>query len=92
MSPPRSLQPSRRRIALGVVLLVLSVLPWIAAPFVPLLGLPAVELAGVVGTLLIGAEVIGALAVLVLGREAYEHIKSRFKSRRGDPVRGARRE
>lgn len=81
MSDVRATQPGRRRIAFGVVLLVLSLLPWIAAPFVPLLGLPAAELAGVVGALLVAAEVIGALAVLVLGREAYEHIKSRFKSK-----------
>ena len=92
MSELRALISGRRRVALGVVLLVLSVLPWIAAPFVPLLGLPAGELAAVVGTLLLGAEVIGALAVLVLGREAYERIKSRFKSRRGEPAQEARHE
>ena len=92
MSEPGSLRPGRRRIALGVVLLVLSVLPWIAAPFVPLLGLPAGQLAGVVGMLLLGAEVIGALAVLVLGREAYEHIKSRLKSPREEPAQETRHE
>lgn len=92
MSELRASSSGRGRVALGVVLLVLSVLPWIAAPFVPLLGLPAAELAGVVGALLLCAEVIGALAVLVLGREAYEHIKSRFTSRPRDPVSEARHE
>jgi hypothetical protein len=92
VSDPGGLRPGRRRIALGVVLLVLSVLPWIAAPFVPLLGLPAGRLAGVVGMLLLSAEVIGALAVLVLGREAYEQIKSRLKSRRGESTQEARNE
>ena len=84
MSERRILQPGRRRIALGVVLLVLSILPWVAAPFVPLLGWPAGELAIAVGILLFSGEVLGALAFLVLGREAYERIKSRFKSRPRD--------
>jgi hypothetical protein len=59
---------------LGCVLLVLSILPWAIAPFAALVGLPTGQLASVIAALLIGAEIIGAAAIAVLGREAYARI------------------
>ena len=65
---------ARGRLVFGCVLLVISFVPWAVAPFIPLLGLPTGQLVSVVAALLIGAEIIGAVAVAVLGREAYTHI------------------
>ena len=69
----------RGRLVFGCVLMVLSVVPWVAAPFMPLLGLPAAELASVVAAMLIGAEIVGAIAIAVLGREAYARITRRLR-------------
>jgi hypothetical protein len=69
---------SRGRLVFGCVLLVISIIPWVVAPLTPLLGLPAAQLARVVAALLIGAEIIGAVAIVVLGKEAYTRIKRRL--------------
>ena len=68
----------RDRLALGYVLLVLSIVPWLVVPFTPLLGLPGSQLSGVIGVLVIGAEIAGAVAVAVLGREACVRCFRRF--------------
>jgi hypothetical protein len=56
---------------------VLSILPWAIAPFTALLGLSTGRLTSVIAVLLIGAEIIGAAAIAVLGREAYARITRR---------------
>ena len=69
----------RPRLIVGSALLGLSLVPWIVSPFVPFLGMRA-ELAGtVIGGLIISAELVGALAVWVLGREAYQAIRQRLR-------------
>ena len=80
--------PGRGRLVLGCVLLVLSILPWAIAPFTALLGLSTGRLASVIAVLLIGAEIIGAAAIAVLGREAYVRITRRLR-RPGNPTRAA---
>ncbi len=70
---------ARSRLVFGCVLLVISIVPWAVAPFTPLLGLPAGQLASAIAALLIGAEIIGAVAVAVLGREANARITRRLR-------------
>ena len=77
--------PGRGRLVLGGILLVLSIVPWAIAPFTALLGLPVGQLASVIAALLIGAEIIGAAAVAVLGREAYVRIRRRLRRRENPP-------
>ncbi len=72
----------RGRLVLGCVLLGISVVPWAVAPFTPLLGLPGGQLASLIAGLLIGAEIVGAVAVAVLGREAYTRITRRLRRSR----------
>ena len=66
----------RPRILLGGGLLALSLVPWAIVPFVPLLASSTERLAVGIGGLVIVAEATGAVALLILGREAYEAIKS----------------
>lgn len=75
----------RRRLIFGCVLLATSIVPWAVAPFMPLLGLPAGQLASVVAAMLIGAEIVGAVAVAVLGREVYTRITRRFRRSKNAP-------
>ena len=77
--------PGRGRLVLGCILLVLSIVPWAIAPFTALLGLPVGQLASVIAVLLIGAEIIGAAAIAVLGREAYVRIRRRLRRREKPP-------
>ena len=69
----------RDRLILGYVLLVISMIPWVVVPFTPLLGLPRSQLSAVIAALVIGAEIVGAIAIAVLGKEAYDRIVSRFR-------------
>jgi hypothetical protein len=73
---------SRARISIGLVLLALSLLPWAAAPLVPLLGMPHAATAGVIAALLVGAEIVGACSVLVLGRESIRALRAKLRIRR----------
>ncbi len=68
-----------RRLVFGCALLVISIVPWVVAAFIPLLGWPTGQVASVIAALLIGAEIVGALAIAVLGREAYTRITRRFR-------------
>ncbi len=79
MADPTEIPPGRGRLVLGCVLLVLSILPWAIAPFTALLGLSTGQFASVIAALLIGAEIIGAIAIAVLGREAYARITRRLR-------------
>ncbi|MFQ5416833.1 MAG: transporter suffix domain-containing protein [Myxococcota bacterium] len=72
----------RRRLIAGWVLFGLSLLPWAVAPVVPFLGMPATRTMAAIGALVVGAEVVGALAVLVLGREAYAAFRRHWLRRR----------
>jgi hypothetical protein len=78
---------NRSRLVLGWILFGLSLAPWVMAPAVPLLGLDAARSAALVGGLLLGAEVIGVLAVAVLGREAVGALRARWRRRRKEESR-----
>jgi hypothetical protein len=82
MADPTQDPPGRGRLVLGCVLLVLSIVPWAIAPFTALLAWPGGRLAATPAALLILAEVIGAAALAVLGREAYARITRRLRRRR----------
>jgi len=82
MGISRSGGQSRTRWRIGVALLVLSFVPWAIAAIVPFFGLSAERVVASVGGLIVGAEIIGALAVVVLGREAYQSIRARLRLRR----------
>jgi hypothetical protein len=79
MAEAKQTPPGRRRLVFGCALLLFSIVPWVVAPFTPLLGLPAGQLASVIAALVVGAEIIGAAAMLVLGGEAYARITRRFR-------------
>jgi hypothetical protein len=70
------------RWSIGAALLVLSFVPWAIAAIVPFFGLSAERVVATMGGLIVGAEIIGALAVAVLGREAYQSIRARLRLRR----------
>lgn len=77
----------RSRLVLGSALFGLSLVPWALAPVVPFLGFEPAHAAALVGGLIVGAEAIGVLAVVVLGREAYDALRSRWRRRRLDKSR-----
>ncbi len=66
------------RLKVGVVLFVLSiVLPVLGVPLVAVMGLSAATVATVSGALLTGSEVLGIVAVAVMGKSGYAYIKNR---------------
>jgi hypothetical protein len=66
------------RLKLGVTIFVLSILlPAAGIPLVATLGLSGTITASVSGVLLVGAEVLGILAIAVMGKPGYLYIKSR---------------
>lgn len=77
----------RSRLALGSALFGLSLVPWAVAPVVPFLGFEPAQAAALVGGLVVGAEAIGLLAVVVLGREAYDALRARWRRRRPEKNR-----
>lgn len=67
------------RLKLGVALLCLSILlPLVGVPLLATMGLSASTVASVSGALLVSAEVLGLVAVAVMGKSGYAHIKNRF--------------
>jgi hypothetical protein len=65
------------RFKLGFALFGLSiVLPVLGVPLVAVMGLSAATVATVSGTLLAGSEVLGIVAVAVLGKSGYAYIKN----------------
>lgn len=67
------------RLKLGVAIFVFSILlPVAGIPLVAALGLSGTMTASVSGAFLVGAEVLGFLAVAVMGKPGYLFIKSRF--------------
>jgi len=66
------------RLKLGVAIFVLSILlPVAGIPLVATLGLSGTITASVSGALLVGAEVLGVLAVAIMGKPGYLYIKGR---------------
>jgi len=82
------------RLKLGVALLGLSIaLPLLGVPLVAAMGLSAATMATVSGTLLVGAEVLGLVAVAVMGKSGYAYIKNRvfgFLKQHGPPQKVSR--
>jgi hypothetical protein len=78
------------RLKLGVVLFGLSiVLPVLGVPLVAAMGLSAATVATVSGALLGGSEVLGIVAVAVMGKSGYSYIKNRvfgFLKQYGPPA------
>jgi hypothetical protein len=67
------------RLKLGVILFGLSiVLPVLGVPLVAALGLSTGAVATVSGALLAGSEVLGIVAVAVMGKSGYAYIKNRL--------------
>lgn len=83
------------RLQLGVALFVLSiVLPLAGVPVVASLGLSVGITGTVSGALLVGAEVLGVVAIAVMGKSGYVYIKNRvfgFLKRVGPPMEVSRR-
>ena len=66
------------QLKLGVTLFALSILlPVLGIPLVAAMGLPAETVATVSGVLLVAAEVLGLVAVAVMGKNGYAYIKNR---------------
>jgi hypothetical protein len=78
------------RLKLGVLLFGLSiVLPVLGVPLVAVMGLSAGVVATVSGVLLGGSEVLGLVAVAVMGKSGYTYIKNRvfgFLKQHGPPA------
>ena len=73
-----SQQPvSNWRLKLGITLFVLSIaLPLVSIPIVAAIGLSVTMTASLSGALLIVAEVLGLLAVAVMGKSGFAYIKN----------------
>ena len=66
------------RLKLGVALFGLSIaLPVLGVPLVAATGLSTTAVATASGVLLVGAEVLGIVAVAVMGKSGYAYIKNR---------------
>jgi hypothetical protein len=82
------------RLKLGVFLFGLSiVLPVLGLPLVAVMGLSAGAVATVSGVLLGGSEVLGLVAVAVMGKSGYAYIKNRvfgFLKQHGPPAQVGR--
>lgn len=78
------------RLKLGITLFALSILlPVIGVPLVAALELSSATVATVSGILLAGAEVLGIVAVAVMGKPGYTYIKNRvfgFLKQYGPPA------
>jgi len=82
------------RIKLGVALLGLSIaLPVLGLPLVAAMGLSGTNVATVSGVMLVGGEVLGILAIAVMGKSGYAYIKNRvfgFLKQYGPPAEVSR--
>lgn len=66
------------RLKLGISLFVLSIAsPLLGVPIVASFGLSAAATASISGALLVGAEVLGIVAVAVMGKSGFAYIKNR---------------
>jgi len=82
------------RLKLGVALFGLSILlPVLGVPLVAVMGLSGGTVATLSGALLAGAEVVGIIAVAVMGKSGYAYIKNRvfgFLKQYGPPAEVSR--
>jgi hypothetical protein len=82
------------RLKLGVALFGLSILlPVLGVPLVAAMGLSGTTVATISGALLAGAEVLGIVAVAVMGKSGYAYIKNRvfgFLKQYGPPAEVSR--
>lgn len=82
------------RLKLGVALFGLSiVLPVLGLPLVALMGLSTTTMATISGAMLAGSEVLGIVAVAVMGKSGYAYIKNRvfgFLKQYGPPAEVSR--
>lgn len=82
------------RLKLGIILFGLSIaLPVLGVPLVAILGLSTTTVATVSGGLLAGAEVLGIVAVAVMGKQGFAFIKNRvfgFLKQYGPPAEVSR--
>ncbi len=82
------------RLKAGVALFILSIaVPLIGIPVVTSLGASAAVTASTSGVLLVAAEIMGILAVVVMGKEGYAFIKNRvfgFLRQYGPPQKVSR--
>lgn len=82
------------RLKLGVALFGLSiVLPVLGLPLVAVMGLSTTTLATISGAILAGSEVLGIVAVAVMGKSGYAFIKNRvfgFLRQYGPPAEVSR--
>ena len=82
------------RIKLGVALFGLSIaLPVLGLPLVAAMGLSGTNVATVSGVMLVGGEMLGILAVAVMGKSGYAYIKNRvfgFLKQYGPPAEVSR--
>lgn len=82
------------RLKLGITLFVSSILlPVIGVPLVAAMGLSTATVATVSGLLLAGAEVLGIVAVAVMGKPGFAYIKNRvfgFLRQYGPPAEVSR--
>ena len=81
----------RNRLKVGWTLMVLSLVPWVIAAAIPFAGLSVATAAAVVTGMLVLAEVLFALAVLVLGRTVWQKFKDRFNRHRSLHVQRERK-
>jgi len=82
------------RLKLGVALFVISILlPVAGIPLVTMLGLSTTMIASVSGVILVGGEVVGVCAVVVMGKSGFAFIKNRifgFLKQHGPPQKVSR--
>ena len=66
------------RLKLGICLFGLSIFtPLCGIPLVTLIGMSATQTATISGVLLVGAEILGLIAVAVMGKDGYAFLKQR---------------
>lgn len=84
----------RWRLKLGVVLFVLSIaLPILGVPLIAVMGLSTTIVATISGIMLVCAELLGIIAVAVMGKSGFAYIKNYvfgFFNRYGPPVEVSR--
>jgi hypothetical protein len=82
------------RLKFGVALFGLSIaLPVLGVPLIAAMGMSTATVATVSGAMLVGAEVLGIVAVAVMGKSGYAYIKNRvfgFLKQYGPPAEVSR--
>ena len=82
-APERRRTLHRLRRGLGVALIALCAVGWIAVVVMPFLGLSAGRLAAAIATLVIAAESAFALGIVLLGKEIWQKFKAFLRLAKG---------